>query len=385
MKFSKLFQPKLNPLRFFIYSIKEGTITLKTFSSEKISSSKLSNLTTQFTYCNSYNDLFISEGNDFWIINHTSFQIRHKKMPIKKNNHSLKFVQPPNPSSGEGKIFIVGGENKKSFYFDLKKNYFINWAETNELHKNPALIQFGDYLFIFERGKNNKLIIERTKLTDNKKHWEIIIPNYDENIIKNFPSGTFATSLDSNGRVIFIGGNNINMESNNSFIYDIKTNKIFLSEKGTNDNMNFIDKSFYFIDNQYNVALPEELEETREIAFVDKKEQSLIRTNIGEIAQSIRKEKNDYKQKNLLQFFSKKEDINKKKIVKNDNAPKEFGYCVSYYSYEKAKIKAKNDNIKVIEVKKNIGAIPKDDLKVEIQKELKELKEIKENIKKNMI
>ena len=361
MKFSKLFQPKLNPLRFFIYSIKEGTITLKTFSSEKISSSKLSNLTTQFTYCNSYNDLFISEGNDFWIINHTSFQIRHKKMPIKKNNHSLKFVQPPNPSSGEGKIFIVGGENKKSFYFDLKKNYFINWAETNELHKNPSLIQTGDYLFIFERGKNNKLIIERTKLTDNKKHWEIIIPNYDENIIKNFPSGTFATSLDSNGRVIFIGGNNINMESNNSFIYDIKTNKIFLSEKGTNDNMNFIDKSFYFIDNQYNVALPEELEETREIAFVDKKEQSLIRTNIGEITQSIKEEKNDYKQKNILQFFNKKEENNKKKIVKNDNAPKEFGYCVSYYSYEKAKIKAKNDNIKVIDVKKNIATIPKDD------------------------
>ena len=383
MNFSKLFQPKLNPFRLFIYSQKEGTITLKTFSPEKMTSSKLSNLNPGFTYCNSYNDLFVSEGNDFWIINHTSFQIRYKKMPIKKNNHSLIFVPCPNCQSGEGKIFIVGGENKKSFYFDLKKNYFINWAETNELHKNPALIKIGDYLYIFDSGKNNKLIFERTKLTDNKKQWEKIIPNYDENIIKYFPSENFAASLDSNGRIIFIGGNNINMENNNTFIYDINQNKIYLSEKGTNDNMHFVDKTFYFIDNQYNVALPEELEESREIAFVDKREQSLIKTNIGEIAQSISKDKSDYKQKNLLQFFKrdKNEENNKNKIVKNYNTPKEFGYCVSYYSYEKAKIKAKNDNIKVIEVQKNIATIPKNDLKVEIEKELKELKEIKENIK----
>ena len=101
------------------------------------------------------------------------------------------------------------------------------------------------------------------------------------------------------------------MESNNSYIYDIKLNKIFLSEKGTNDNMNFIDKSFYFIDNQYNVALPEELEETREIAFVDKKEQSLIRTNIGEITHSIKEEKNDYNS-----FLVKRKILIKKKLLK---------------------------------------------------------------------
>jgi len=195
MNFSKLLQPKLNPFRIFIYSQKEGTITLKTFFPEKMTSSKLSNLNPGFTYCNSYNDLFVSEGNDFWIINHTSFQIRYKKMPIKKNNHSLIFVPCPNCQSGEGKIFIVGGENKKSFYFDLKKNYFINWAETNELHRNPALIKIGDYLYIFDSGKNNKLIFERTKLNNDKKQWEKIIPNYDENIIKYFPSENFAEAL----------------------------------------------------------------------------------------------------------------------------------------------------------------------------------------------
>ena len=76
-------------------------------------------------------------------------------MPIQKKNFSLVFVPSFNSQVHEGKIFIVGGDNKKTFYFDLKKNYFINWAQTNELHNNPAIIQIGDYLYIFDGFKNN--------------------------------------------------------------------------------------------------------------------------------------------------------------------------------------------------------------------------------------
>ena len=84
MSFSKLSQPKQNPFRLFILSINDRSVYLKKLSSDKIISSKLSNLKGEGTYCNSYNDLFISEGNNFWIINHDSFQIRYKKMPILK-------------------------------------------------------------------------------------------------------------------------------------------------------------------------------------------------------------------------------------------------------------------------------------------------------------
>ena len=271
MSFNTLFQPKLNPFRIFIYSHKEGSISLKTFTQEKIFSSKLSNLHSDLTYCNSYHNLLLSEGNDFWIINHSSFQIRHKKMPVQKKHHSMIFVPSKGPNTKEGKVFIIGGENKKSFYFDLKKNYFINWAETNEVHKKPALIQIGDYLYIIDSVKNNKLCFERTKLSDNNKKWELILPEYDPNIISNFPSQSFATSIDTNGRIIFLGGDNVNMEKNNTYVYDIKENRIFLSDKGTNDCMSFNDKTFYLFDNQYSVALPEDLDEIREIAIVDKK------------------------------------------------------------------------------------------------------------------
>ena len=384
MNFSRLLQPKLNPFRLFIYSQKEGSIILKTFPPNKISSYKLSNLKSEPTYCNSYQGLFISQGNDFWIIDNSSFQIRYKKMPREKRNHSMIFI-PCNFQ--EGKIFIIGGGDKKTFYYDLKKNYFINWAETNELHNNPALVKVGDYLYIFDSVKNNKLIFERTKLTDNNKKWEIITPNYDQNILSNFPSQTFAASIDSNGRIIFLGGNNINMEQNNTYVYDIKENKIYLSEKGTNDNMNFNDKTFYLIDNQYSVALPEGLDEFREIAIVDKKEQSLIKTYIKEREDdniNIIKEKENYKQKNLYEFFGNKEKkkYDKDYIYGNNNFPKEFGYCLSAHSSEEAKQKAKNNNIKIIETKQKIETIPKKEIVIEKTSEEKK-EEI--NIEQNYV
>ena len=383
MNYTKLFLPKLNPFRLYIYSLKENSIILKTFSQDKLASTKLSNLNSSFAYCNSYNNLFISEGNDFWIINHSSFQIKYKKMPIQKKAQSLIFVK-----NGDGKIFVVGGGDKKSFYYDLKKNYFINWAETNMLHTNPALINIGDYLYILDSVNNNKLIFERTKLTDNKKEWEIIEPKYDENILKNFPNESFGVSLDSKGKIIFIGGNNINMENNATFAYDINENRISLSNQGTNDNMKFIDKTFYVFDNKYNVGLPEDLDEIKEIAFVDKNEQSLIKTNIDE-TEKISKNKK-YLENNEFINYNKNAQIKQKtNIIKDQNAPKEFGYYMSSYSSKQAKIIAKKNRIDIIDNNKVSVQIPvinqqkienENEIKIEkIQKEKNEEIKIEEN------
>ena len=59
------------------------------------------------------------------------------------------------------------------------------------------------------------------------------------------------------------------MENNTTYVYNIAENRIYLSNQGTNDNMIFKERTFYFYDNYYNVALPENLEEIKEIAFVD--------------------------------------------------------------------------------------------------------------------
>ena len=44
----------------------------------------------------------------------------------------------------------IRGEDKKSFYYDLNKNYFINWGDTNEIHLKPALIKISEYLYIVD-------------------------------------------------------------------------------------------------------------------------------------------------------------------------------------------------------------------------------------------
>ena len=74
--------------------------------------------------------------------------------------------------NGCSKVFLVGGTDKKSFYYDLKKNYFINWAETNEVHNKPSLIRIGDYLYLFDNLKQSKSCFETTKLSDIDKKWK---------------------------------------------------------------------------------------------------------------------------------------------------------------------------------------------------------------------
>ena len=393
MSYNRLLQPKINPFGLIIYFPKEGTITLKTFSDKIISSSELYKYKEQGTYCNSFNDLFISEGKDFWIINNKSFSIIKKKTPIEKKNHSMIFLSF---LTGSSKVFLVGGTDKKTFYYDLKKNYFINWAETNEVHNKPALIRIGDYLYIFDNLKQSKCCFERTKLSDNEKKWEKIEPNFDNSIISIFPKN-FATSVDSSGNVVFLGGDNVNLDNNKAFVYDLKNNNISLSVNGTNDNVDFYDKTFYKTNNKYSVALPHHLQSTKEIAAIDKDEQSLIKLNIE---QSFPDEdsKTNYQYRtnnNYLNTYkynnktfglckdcqnSQRNDTNMRinnyaqyslpqknqrnygeynrntnpvyrninTTVRIKNEPKEFGYCISSNSSQEVRLKAKNDNIQVV-------------------------------------
>ena len=84
MSYNRLLQPKINPFGIYIYSPKEGTVDLKTFSDKIIRENELYKYKEQGTYCNSFNDLFISEGKEFWIINNTSFAIKRKKNSYRK-------------------------------------------------------------------------------------------------------------------------------------------------------------------------------------------------------------------------------------------------------------------------------------------------------------
>ena len=150
--YQKIIQPKFNPFGLYIYSPKEGTICSYTYPEKTINLFELNKINEGSAYCNSYNDLYISGSNEynnkgFLIINNSNYEIKKKNMPTNKNNHSMIFL---NFNKNEQWIFIVGGNDKKTFYYDLKKNYFINWGDTNETYTKPALIHIGEYLYIFD-------------------------------------------------------------------------------------------------------------------------------------------------------------------------------------------------------------------------------------------
>ena len=400
MSFNRLLQPKLNPFGLIIYSPKEGRVSLKLFSDNFISQNELYKYKGKGTYCNSFNDLFISEEKDFWIINNSNFNVKRKKLPIDKKNHSLIFLPF---SSGNGKVFVIGGNDKKTFYYDLKKNYFINWAETNELHNKPSLIKINDYLYIFDTLQQNNFCYERSSLDEGHKKWEKIIPNFDKKIISNFPSGNMAIALDSNGGVVFLGGDNIGL-TNNAYIYDPKENKISLTLNGTNDNMSFCDKTFYKINKRYSVALPHYLNEVKEIAVIDKDEQSLIKVNIEFPSNDKNTSSYNYlfNQQNLNQnnnlmicnYYDNgqgNQNLNSqynnnytfsqskiRNIQKTIEEPKEFGYYISTNSSAQTRMKAQNERIKMVPFSSKY--IP---IKIEKTEILHNLKENKNEIKQS--
>ena len=280
--YAKIIQPNQtqNQIGFFVYSIKEGTLNKKTLPEKTINLFELNKINEGSAYCNSKDDLFISGSGDkdikdFWIINNKDFNIKKKTMPFSKQNHSMIYLHF---NENEEWIFIAGGKDKKSFYYDLNKNYFINWGDTIDTYEKPALIRIGEYLYIFNNINGKKNYFERTKIINPTRKWEKVIPSIDKKIIPNFPCD-FGVSYDTNGNILFLGGNNI-INSNNTYVYNPIKNEITLSENGTNDNIIFSDKTFCKVNNRYNIAFPKNLEDSKEICLVDKLEQSLIKINI---------------------------------------------------------------------------------------------------------
>jgi hypothetical protein len=259
--YQKIIQPKFNPFGLYIYTPKEEIIYSYVYPEKTINLFELNKINEGSAYCNSYNDLYISGSNesnnkDFWIINNSNYEIKKKKMPTNRNNHSMIYL---NFNKNDQWVFIIGGNDKKSFYYDLRKNYFINWGDTNELYSKPASIQIGEYLYIFDSINFQKNFIERTKIINPERKWEKLRITFDKKKINYFPS-KFGLSYDSNGRILLLGGDN--NQKNNTIVYEINDNTFILSQNGTNDNAVLDDKTFYKINKKYSVCLPYNLNET---------------------------------------------------------------------------------------------------------------------------
>ena len=361
-----ILQPKYNPFGIYILSLKNFSLTLKTFPKKFGDENELNKLNENSAYCNSPKNLFISGGiynknnlTNFWIINNENFNIIKLYMGYPKSNHSMKYINHDNNEI----IFIVGGEDLKTFYYDIKSNKFVNWGNMNYNHYRPALIYINNYLYCFDASQKSGIIFERTNLNDKSHKWEKIVPNLENEKIDEFTNTGFSANLCGGGKIMFCGGDIINL---NIYLYDINKNLIYLNTQCTDILFTFSDKNFYKINNNHNIALPNSLEENKTILFADINNYSLKKIILNNKNINNKFNNNNYKNEQEISIGKvfikvKEENIKKEKnINKKENKDEKFddgkANNISYFESKK-------------EEKKNILENEKSKENVKIKKE----------------
>lgn len=391
--YTKILQPKSNPFGIYILNPKDYSIFLKQFSLKEEIAKELNKLNENSAYCNSTNDLYISGGiynnnciNNYWIINNESFVIKKLNMKYPKANHSMIYL---NHNDNE-LIFVAGGDDLKTFYYDIETKKFVNWGNMNYKHFRPALINIGDYLYCFDTSEKNGIIFEKTNLNDISNKWEKIAPDFENKKLKNFTNVGFAANLCVNGKILLCGGDSVNM---NTYLYDVYKNMISSNDKCEDILFTFNDKNFYKINNNSSIALPYSLNEEKEILISNKNNYSLVKININKKDKN-KNEKFKFDNKYLkpqeslignVNIEFKTEDINDEKenveinnIDKISNIENIDNIDQSNYSYAEIKTKtikscftyiANNDNFINYKKEKKLNKNNDINFKYDIEKE----------------
>ena len=271
-------KPFSNPFTVFNYIKKEKALkVLKFGNNSKLN--ELDDYNSSSAYCNGNNKLFISGGEKnkgeytekFWIIDLKTAEIESNDM-IPKKNHSMIII-PGNY------VFIVGGQTKQTFYFDLENSQFHGWKKLNKQRIEPALIVVDNYLYCFDNMNSNfedKLTFEKTNLNSSEHNWELFEPNMPSIRMNQKYFGV----VKSNNDIIFIGGNldieneEENLTERKNFKYNLNNNSIEESE--TNYiNYNFKEKTFLKYNEKISYILPDFNRYHPEVMFYQKEKNAI--------------------------------------------------------------------------------------------------------------
>ena len=269
---SKIIKPKLYPFSLFVYTPKEGKITLEEYTSNIVREYNLKKISSLSSYCNSPNSFFISGGgiysknaiNDFWIINKEDYSIEIKKMPQAKRDHSMIYL--PNQL-----IFIAGGDDVKCFIFDIQKKIFINYADLNGIYSKPALLNFNNYIYCFSKLTNEKNYFERTNISNKIPAWEKIFPKFGKNVFLTNKKIFFVSKCINN---LIIIGSGDNIKQSKIYIYDLTNNEINIKEY-KNDLEELDNKTFDKVNEFYNIAIPKYFDREKNILIFNKKKKQI--------------------------------------------------------------------------------------------------------------
>ena len=320
----KIIKPKFYPFSLFVYTPREGKITLEEYTSNIVKEYNLKKISSLSSYCNSPNSFFISGGgiyyknaiNDFWIINKEDFSIELKKMPTAKRDHSMIYI--PNQL-----VFIAGGDDAKCFIFDIQKKIFINYADLNGIYPKPALLNFNNYIYCFSKLTNEKNYFERTNISNKYPMWEKIFPKFGKNVYLNNKK-IFLVSKCVNNLIIIGAGDNV--KQSKIYIYNLANNEINVKEE-KNDIEELDNKSFDKVSKSYNIAIPRYFDREKNILILNKRKKQIKKiyfsdSNINNKIRMIEENEISNDETSIkieLQSINNNQKENKLKNIKNNN------------------------------------------------------------------
>ena len=283
--YEKLLKPLVNPFKLILLNVKEGILQMVDFQKDKIKEFGFDCLVNNnFASCNSPDALYISFEKNFWIISNKNFAIEKKEMPISKEKHSMSYLLFNNT------IFIAGGNNEDSFYYDINSKEFILWGKMNGIQERPALINYGDFLYSFNSFNSSGIYFERTKLSSPSKKWEKLIPQSGDQESGFFYNKLYGVSKCSGGNILFAGGINNQLRT---FVYNLKLNVLYININ-KDESVLLNERTFYKIDHNFNIAITQNIEKDHIIAIVNKNSKSLNLLPFEQIGNKTRN--------NLLQY-----------------------------------------------------------------------------------
>ena len=266
----KILKPKKNPFGILVITPSKDSISLEKYPEYTTKKFNLYDFNYTSAYCDSPNFLFISGGeqkskilDNFWIIEHELYNIENKKMPYPKKNHSMIYIE-------EGLVYIVGGNNNITFFYDLEKDEFIKCGNLIQVCLEPTLLRINDFIYCLSNLKD-KNFFERIKISRMSGNWEKVnVFISPENKIK-FTNNFFGALNMGDGNLIICGGNDI---SENSFIFNCFSHTLIKTEE-KDENIELGDKRLYPIDNNYYIGISRYFEENKEIIILNKETKKL--------------------------------------------------------------------------------------------------------------
>ena len=247
--------PNYNPFSILIYDIKQNITKTKKLEENIIFNNNQIKFGIESSYCNGGNHFFIYGG-----INISTREELGILLDIDLNKENINFqinISPPKRNHSllyyNKKVYIVGGNDKKTLFYDLEDQLIGNMAELNINRFEPSLIIHSNYLYCFDGARRigEKFSFEKIKLEQKDAKWEIIYPTISHNLGENVYNQKFFGIVEDNKyNIIFLGGLYVDTseetnETNTNFNikYNLVNNTMEKSDIFFQE-INFIEKAF---------------------------------------------------------------------------------------------------------------------------------------------